>query len=354
MLFGFFNNVKGAIPEQASTDQIYLPLVLNKLMVRQIAFVGSPMDNPDPQNIYVVKENGTQLKNLSNNPLPTGTDSHFSWSADGKEIVFSSNRDGNYEIYLMSADGTNVSNITNHPGKDSSPAIAPDGNKIVFSSNRNGSLQVYTMNVDGSNVVQLTDNLDTVGMQLTWAPDMSKIGITAGNLQGQTHMMIMNPDGSNLENITVGESSRNLVWSPDSADVIFGSDRDNNETDLFLLNLTSRDVIKLTNTGNNQGGVWSPDGTRIAYTRHSDDKIYLIDRDGSNQTELTCNYGNPDTYEPGHLSWSPGGTQLAFSTSSCQIGVGFPCGVYTISVDGNQCTQIVQMFAYGLQWQPEN
>ena len=70
------------------------------------------------------------------------------WSPDGKRIAFTSNRDGNYEIYVMNADGTGLRNVTQHPGQDNYAAWSPDGKHLAFLSNRSGSYDIYIMKID--------------------------------------------------------------------------------------------------------------------------------------------------------------------------------------------------------------
>ncbi|HKE55350.1 MAG TPA: chitobiase/beta-hexosaminidase C-terminal domain-containing protein, partial [Pyrinomonadaceae bacterium] len=93
---------------------------------------------------------------LTNNPAD---DINPAWSPDGTKIAFASNRDGNYEIYLMNADGSNPQRLTNSAGADRAPAWSPDGTKIIFSSERDGGEpEIYVMNADGSNATRLTNN----------------------------------------------------------------------------------------------------------------------------------------------------------------------------------------------------
>ena len=73
------------------------------------------------------------------------------------EIVFSSNRDGNFEIYGMVGDGTGVVRLTNHGASDLDPALSPDKSKIVFTSNRDGNFEIYSMNANGTGVTRLTN-----------------------------------------------------------------------------------------------------------------------------------------------------------------------------------------------------
>ncbi|MEY2565439.1 MAG: TolB protein [Verrucomicrobiota bacterium] len=105
-----------------------------------IAFTTGPQFAPDKAvvDIWSVHGDGTGPKNLTdgkaaNNAFPDVT-------ADGKQIVFRSTRDGNKEIYLMNSDGTNVRRITNDPANDTMPSISPNGDMIAFTSTRAGGL----------------------------------------------------------------------------------------------------------------------------------------------------------------------------------------------------------------------
>lgn len=82
------------------------------------------------------------------------------------KIVFFSDRDGNYEIYVMNADGSSQTRLTNNPAADYLPDWSPDGSKIAFTSSRDGNAEIYVMNADGSSQTRLTNN-----GALDWSPD---------------------------------------------------------------------------------------------------------------------------------------------------------------------------------------
>ena len=81
-----------------------------------------------------------------------------SWGPDGKTIAFASNRDGNFEIYMMNADGSGQTRLTRNLDIDVDPAWSPNGSLIAFTSNRDGNYEIYSMNADGSAATRLTTN----------------------------------------------------------------------------------------------------------------------------------------------------------------------------------------------------
>ncbi len=93
---------------------------------------------------------------------------------DNGKIAFATNRDGNFEIYAMNADGTGQSNVTNSAGLDGGPAWSPDGTKIAFHTNRDGNFEVYLMNDDGTGPTNLTNNA-AEDVTPDWSPDGTKI-----------------------------------------------------------------------------------------------------------------------------------------------------------------------------------
>src|SRR6187455_2192730 len=86
------------------------------------------------------------------------------WSPDGRKLAFVSERDGNAEIYVMNADGSEQENLTRQPSSDSHPSWSRDGRKLAFVSRRDGNAEIYVMNADGSGLSNLTrtplDDLD--------------------------------------------------------------------------------------------------------------------------------------------------------------------------------------------------
>ena len=101
---------------------------------------------------------------------------HF--SPDGRHIVFGSTRDGNYEIYVMRADGSHVRRLTNSPTMDMRPRFSPDGKRICFTSNRDGNYEIYVMNADGSQETRITHNPERDDYT-TWHPDGKRLAMVS-------------------------------------------------------------------------------------------------------------------------------------------------------------------------------
>jgi TolB protein len=98
---------------------------------------------------------GSNVVNLTNHAADDGRPA---WSPDDARIAFISNRDGNYEIYVMDADGSDPVRLTTHPELDAFPEWSPDGQYIAFRSDRAGNLEVFVMAADGSGPFNWTNH----------------------------------------------------------------------------------------------------------------------------------------------------------------------------------------------------
>ena len=259
-------------------------LVLTLLMVvveaqAQITFMSNRDGNYE---IYVMDDDGKNQRRLTDNP---NFDLSPSWSPDGKRIVFSSDRDGHvhvmhgwptYEIYVMDADGGNPQNLTNDPNNDASPSWSPDGERIVFSSNRDGNYEIYVMDADGGNPQNLTNN-DFYDTHPSWSPDGGRIAFMSrreGHFIGEngitSEIYVMDTDGGNQHRLTENrKNDSSPAWSPDGKRIAFESDRKGNyeNYDIYVMDADGRNLQRLTeNRGDDVSSSWSPDGKRIAFS----------------------------------------------------------------------------------------
>lgn len=276
---------KSRIAYRFSTASI--PATPVKPIAGEIAFAS---DRDGNYEIYVMSVDGSNQTRLTNT---TGDDSEPSWSPDSSRIVFSSTRDGNIEIYVMNADGSNQTRLTNNPAADYAPAWSPDGKRIAFTSIRDGNREIYIMNADGGNQTRLTSN---TGWDFSpkWSPDGTKIVFSSDRQEhsGNTEIYFMNIDGSNQTRLTNSPGNDYYpLYSPDSDKIVFCSYRDNN-WEIYLMNTDGSNPMRLTkNTVDDANPWWSFDSNKMVFCslRDGNWEIYLMNADGSNQARLTNN-----------------------------------------------------------------
>jgi Tol biopolymer transport system component len=114
---------------------------------------------------------GTSVTNLTNHPA---NDGNIAWSPDGSRVAFVSDRDGNFEIYTIDATGENLQRLTNNSAMDVFPSWSPDGNEIVFRSDRADNNEIYIMSANGSNLRRITNDLASDDYP-SWSADGSQI-----------------------------------------------------------------------------------------------------------------------------------------------------------------------------------
>ena len=250
----------------------------------RIAFRSSRDGNSE---IYVMNADGSGITRLTNRPEPNFNPA---WSPDGRRIAFTSDRDGNFEIHVMNADGSGITQLTNHPERDWLPAWSPDGRRIAFDSSRDGNRDIHVMNADGSGITRLT-NRPELDSNPAWSPDGRRIAFHSSR-DGNWEIYVMNADGSGITRLTNHpENDGSPAWSPDGRRIAFRSSRDGN-VEIYVMNADGSGITRLTNHPENDGSpAWSPDGRRIAFrsSRDGNVEIYVMNADGSGLTRLTNN-----------------------------------------------------------------
>ena len=259
-------------------------------------------------------------------------------------IAFWSSQDGNGEIYLMDPDGSNMKNLTNHPANDQGPKWSPDGSKIAFYTDRDylsadpkeHSTEIYVMNADGSNPTRITNSF-TIDAWPSWSPDGSKIAFQSYR-DGNENIYVMNADGTDPVRLTSHPKVDYYpAWSPDGSKIAFYSDRDDN-LEIYIMNADGSNQTNLSREplAFDESPSWSPDGTKIAFwsSRVPDYyDVYTMDPDGGNQTRITNNPGFD-----GFPSWSPDGAKIVFYSNRDGDRDGDRDGnteIYTMNADGS-------------------
>jgi Tol biopolymer transport system component len=281
------------------------------------------------------------------------------------KIVFSSNRDGNYEIYTMNSDRTgppstwNVQRLTNNPAYDTDPAFSADGSQIAFSSDRDGgNSEIYTMNSDGTGLKRITN--DPAGdIQPAFSPGgsgQSRLAFT------RTRDTISNPPRDNYDiywansngtgqeiRLTTNEAQdSDPAISPDGNKIAFRSRRDGGNSEIYTMKLDGTGAQRLTNNpATDVLPNFSPNGSKIAFTSFRDggnSEIYTMNSDGTGQTRITNDPGID--YDP---AFSPDGSWIVYSATN-----GGNAEIYTKKLDGLGAQRLTSTGEADVQpdWQP--
>jgi uncharacterized protein YegL len=252
--------------------------------------------------------------------------------AQNTQIVFSSNRDGDSEIFIMNADGSDQRQLTFNNFTDDKPDFSPDGRQIAWESNQGGTFDIWVMDIDGQNARPLTDNTSQ-DWGPAWSPDGSQIAFHS--LRGQsTNVWVMNADGSNPQLITRASTSRSASWSPDGSQLVFYSDRDEGR-EIYTIDLATGDEQRLTNNEVYDGQPdWSPDGSTLVFAsvRNTEEElsnVCFMAVDGSN-ADCILVYGTDD--DP---SWSPDGGYIVFESGNAGN-----FDIWIMQPDGSGLTQL--------------
>jgi TolB protein len=197
--------------------------------------------------IYLVEADGSGERRLTytpraaNDALPYS--SQPSWSPDGSEIVFRSNRDGEPDVWVMRADGTDARQVADDPGDERYPGFSPDGTRIAFTSTRDGDTDVFTMRRDGGDVQKLTHN-EVYDSAPAWSPDGARIAFERGAAgdDPSNELWTMAAAGGDERQLTFNDTlDEGAAWSPDGARIAFTSARSDPDGDIFVMNADGSD-----------------------------------------------------------------------------------------------------------------
>lgn len=192
------------------------------------------------RDIYVINANGTGLRQLTFGP---DDESDPAWSPDGSTIAFGMNG----AIYTMRTGPDTARTRLTSGGYDSHPTWSPDGSRIAFASSRSGKNAIYVMSANGSGVSQLTSD-SANDYTPWWSPNDNTIAFQRGE-SGRGTVYVINADGTDLRQVT--PLGRTPSWSPDGRVISF------EQYGLTTVNLDGSGMVRL---GNGFDPAWSPIG----------------------------------------------------------------------------------------------
>jgi Tol biopolymer transport system component len=280
----------------------------------QVAFAS---DRSGVPQIYLSNVDGTNVTPLT--ALENGA-CQPAWSPDGNLVVFispCSKRADFFEteyidssLYLMNADRSNITQLTNVPGADFDPAWSPDGDRIAFASMRDGNKQIYTLDVASLAVTRLTrteSGIDT--SHPSWSPDGTMIAYMVKRLNTYQVWVMDHTGQKNTQLVRSGQTlwDSGPIWSPDGSFILFSERRGSGFSPPWLMSVpypVSADPRRLTQFPEPIEDIeYSPDGLWLISegtdaTGNRD--IYYMTITAGNRTRLT----NVDAidFDP---SWRP-------------------------------------------------
>jgi serine/threonine protein kinase len=275
----------------------------------RIAFVSDRADGHTLQ-VWVMDPDGSNPVQFTFGP---GDKTQPRWSPDGQRLLYvgpaGTDSLGNklgFDIWLINANGTGLTDITSSPGDDVDPAWSPDGSKIAFTSNRINNLnQVFIMDAacppaPDACTLGKPRNLSAgyaVESDPAWSPDGATLAVSASINGAPGRIFMRSPSGGDPTRFDPRDKiigAENLAWSPDGQLIAFAWIQPT-MNEVWLARLADRGAspIRLTNTLGNKDPVFSPDGLYIAFTstRDQNPEIYRMTSNGADQQNLTSNPG---------------------------------------------------------------
>lgn len=259
--------------------------------------------------------------------LETGTsegDRHPTWSPDGKLIAFQRDvEDEANQIYVVDENGHNLKKLTTEDTLytvNTEPAWSPNGKRIAFS--RNGEL--YVMDADGSDQHALRQGC--YERDPAWSPDGKLIAFVSDGCGAFFGIYVMRADGRSARRFTVGPHAEdNPAWSPNGQWIAYDIPTTSSSccAGVYVIRRDGKGPRLLAKVG--EKPAWSPDGTTIAFTRFRNfsTSLYVIRADGSGLRRV------PITIEGvsnSPVAWSPDAHKLAIELGG---------RLYVMNVDGS-------------------
>ena len=317
-------------PVSEAAETVDNQIVINGTVSSTVAAISLVTQTPEAT---------TAVPTLSHTPLPTLSPTPLPTATPIPRLVFQSNRDGDYDIYIMDADGSNQINLTNNAADDNYPVVSLDGSKVLFESIRDGNWEVYVMNIDGSNPQRLTNEPSSRDRLPTWSPDGEQIAFISDR-DGDYDIFIMEADGGNVQQVTFNEIREgHMSWSANDQLVYNAGPGGGVTWDIYTMDSDGSNIRQLTdNSISDWAPEWSPDGRFILYlsTVGGDPAIFVMNADGSNARMLY----NSEHYEWG-ADWSLNGSQIIFSKDENDTS-----SIYIMNADGTNSRKLTERGGY--------
>jgi TolB protein len=293
-------------PDKKPTNPLLIAIPVALVVGALIAVVGLRLlggGGAEPTTGSGDQERARSTPAPSKSPLPGG------------KIVFFSGDKGQpqFKIFAMDVDSAALRQLTHSTERDLRPSWSPDGSRIAFTRGSADAkrVDIYLMGADGSNVTQITKTPKLREYGSVWSPDGTKLLTTisdVSDMEGKTvEIAVVSADGSSRKTLTSNRlPDYDAAWSPDGSKIAFIQGRFE-FSDVMVMDADGSNTRKLTKAqAEHANPAWSPDGRRIAYTRGKNEvpAVWVMSADGSDERQLT----------PGREPvWSPDGEWIMFT-----------------------------------------
>jgi Tol biopolymer transport system component len=264
-------------------------------------------------------------------------------------IAFTSDRSGNWDIYLIQPDGSGLTQLTDDPSVDSDPDWSPDGRQIAFRSRQDGSSDIFVMGSDGSAPFNLIKDPETSlddEFAPRWNPDGETFSIYTDRFppqetcDGGFHQiaLLRVQDGRyEIDRFeTIAGEQYSSAWSPDGRYLAFNSKCRIPGFQIYIYDTQTGDTHKLTSNepNSNSGPAWSHNGQFLAFSTNinNNSDIYVLDLKTNNWVRIT-DHPAKDIMP----SWSPDDSQIAFVSDRTGNDE-----IFIIDVDGSNLYNLTQ------------
>ena len=256
----------------------------------------------DYNQLCMINRDGSGLTQLSD---MEASNYYPVFTPDGNALLFASNRNGPFDLYLLLFGEKQLFQITDNVGNVVSPSYSPDGRRIVFANQAGeGPASIWMVNADGLNPHLVYTGADDI-VAVAWSPDGERIAYAMSvGVPQEYEIFTMDTDGKNHLRISQGLKGigGSIDWSPDGKSLLVYAGA-YGDKDIYKIDVATGDYTQITDGGNNAGASYSPDGRYIVFNSlRNDDQadLYIMRADGTNQVQLT-NDPEPD--------WGPVWTQ---------------------------------------------
>lgn len=226
-------------------------------------------------------------------PVPLTThrarDQRPRWSPDGSKVAFHSDLGGSNDIYVIERDGSDLRRITDHPGQDIDPDWMPDG-RLVFSSDRDGDDNIYLLDLESGRLIQLTHYSGGRTGGPTAAGDGRRIAFSSDRLFSW-QVYVLDLGNGDIERITGPLPGKcNPAWSPSEDRIAFMSGGDLFGTDLRSVRADGTETRSVgSGVSDNQDPQFSEDGSRLVWVSDRDGnwEVYEANADGGDERRVS-------------------------------------------------------------------